>query len=83
MTKKKILHQILRGMDSYKSTGVPCDISCLAVQLTQDVYGQLAARKLQEELQEYDSSIEANSELLVYSLDDPEAFIKFCKGVVV
>ena len=80
MTKKKILHKILKGMDPYLSCGVPAPFWKLAIKLTKKIYGDEGVEILERFHETYDGSVEANKEIILHTINGSDASDKTLVG---
>lgn len=74
----KILHTVLKGMDAYISCGVPEPYWILAVNLTNEIYGEAGVELLEKYHKTYDDSVDARHETILHSIngwDDPNTEI--------
>ena len=91
MTKKEILHEVIRGMDAYESSGVPVAYWNLAVELTKEIYGEVGVSILEAPHIVNRNSIDAETTLhlhLIYGWEDngnteigPKEVIERLKGL--
>jgi hypothetical protein len=79
MRQIKILHEIIRGMDEYLSTGVPEIYWNLAKELTRKLYGEKGLSLIESHHKEYDSSVDIHP-FIVHSFNcNPEELINKLK----
>jgi len=69
MTNKEILHEILKGMDPYLSTGVPEIYWNLAIKLTREIYGEMGVELLESAHITFNGAVDYKDETILHSLE--------------
>ena len=78
MKRKRMLRQLIRGMDNYKSTGVPEEIYKVVISLAQQQYGDAGGVTLATHVNIRDATF-TNKELSLYSFKDVKAMLRELK----